>query len=75
MYKIEKGIPIAGIPRKEHSKYPFKDMKINDSFFISDKDITRIKLQSAVAYYSLKHLEWKSTVRKVEGGYRVWRIS
>ena len=74
MYKIEKGIRITSIPKKEHSKYPFKDMEVNDSFFIPEKDLTRSKIQSAVTYYSLKHPERRFTVRRTEDGCRIWRI-
>ena len=63
--KIEKGIPLP-IPRQ---RYPFATMKIGESFF-SDKS----GVQNLSSIYSKKG-KAKFTCRKVEGGFRVWRVS
>jgi len=75
MFKIEKGIPVAQrITGK--SKYPFAEMNIGDSFFVPCEEGmskgTRSRLSIAAA--KNKHI-MLCTVRKVAGGFRVWRIA
>jgi len=72
MFKIEKNVPSPTTDGK--SKYPFGEMSIGDSFFVSDYDsITHGRLRSAAQSYGKKN-SMKFTVRKVDGGIRVWRI-
>ena len=71
-FKIESGIPIpkGGIGgKKGESKYPFKQMQIGDSFFILFKKKT---FTSPCAY--ARQTGTKFTVRKIDDGFRVWRI-
>jgi hypothetical protein len=64
-FKIEKGVPI---PQPSMKRWPFDKMEIGDSFFSADK-----KVQSAAHSWAGIN-QAKMTVRKVEGGFRVWRI-
>ena len=73
-YKIEPSIPYPGRPGRKASRYPWRDMEIGDSFFVSDEETTQRRIGSAPAYFSIRNPEYKFSVRKVEGGYRVWRI-
>ncbi len=78
MYKVDKGVTMPeGTDRR--NRYPFKSMKIGDSFFVPDKD-TKGKLRpdhtirEASQGYRLRHnKEARFSVRKVEGGHRCWR--
>ena len=68
---IEKGIEIpnqkwARIKRKP--KYPFQEMEMGDSFFVKN-DAAR-----ASAHNFAKENKVAFTSRKVDGGYRIWRI-
>lgn len=77
MIQIEKNIPIPNQgKRKRAVKYPYMQMGVGDSFFIEcehgKKNDNKI---SASAYIAAKKLGVKFTKQKVEGGYRVWRIS
>jgi hypothetical protein len=69
MIEIEGNIPIPKIlGRGRPNRYPFKEMKIGDSFHVkssSDRD-------SALSASS--KLDIKLTSRKVDDGYRIWRI-
>ena len=78
-FKIEKEIPI---PKNRNpgalEKFPFEKMKVNDSFFvpvsfINENYKNKSSFQSTVCYSGKRHGR-KYTVRKVENGYRVWRI-
>ena len=74
MYKIEKDIPAPLPNTKGVGKYPWREMKIGDSFFIPYADTNYSQVNSAPSYFSRRNPEYKFTVRKVEGGYRIWRI-
>lgn len=70
--KIEKAIPIpehiAGAP----SKYPFLALEVGDSFFISGDKYRLISAARSNAQYRSGR---KFSVRKVDGGTRVWRTA
>jgi len=75
-FKIEKGVPQ---PTKRGSKfynsYPFREMKVGDSFFVPKDSVNEASFRSAVAYFALRHQEYRFTVRREDnGGLRVWRI-
>lgn len=70
-FKIEKGIPIP----QSNPKYPFKDMKVGDSFLIKNCDKkSRMRLNSAVGYFKTRHKDWKFSIRAIQKDVRVWRI-
>ncbi|MBB4039134.1 hypothetical protein GGR34_000769 [Microvirga flocculans] len=67
--KIEKGIPIPNAHRER--RYPWGDMEVGDSIFIPNTTSERI---APTAHdYGRRHKR-KFSVRKVEGGVRVWRV-
>lgn len=70
-FKIEKNVPIP--PKNRNGvgpKYPWPDMKVNDSFFAPDRKIQNF---SAPRLYARKH-NMKFKCRTVDGGVRVWRV-
>lgn len=74
--QIEKGVPIPGnVTRK--TKYPFREMKVGESFFINDKidpERTRKKIAAAASMFS-RDKEYKFKTQVFEGGVRTWRIA
>lgn len=79
--KIDEGIPFpdelqrpAGTHYPAAVKYPFRYMKVGDSFLVkTEKD--RLRALSAANTFGCTKLgqRTKFKSRKVEGGYRVWR--
>ena len=70
-YQIEVGVPLP----KPRIKYPFADMQINDSFFVASDPYDQ-KLQRLISAHSNNYLgKGKVTVRRVNGGLRVWRVA
>lgn len=69
VFKIETGIPIPATGLK----YPFKDMKIGDSFFVPNKAISGAR--TSRCNFSKKHKEYKFITRNENDGIRVWRVS
>ncbi len=70
--KIDKKIPIQKGYCLYESKYPFKKMKIGDSF-LATKAIKISSLRTSAAQFGKRH-NIKFLTRKVEGGLRIWRI-
>ena len=72
MFKIEKNVPL---PEREWraSKYGFDKMEVGDSIFIPTEQVVPA-IHSAPGYYAIRHPGTKFTTRRVEGGYRIWRI-
>lgn len=67
--KIEKGIPVP--VKIAGTKYPLKDMEIGDSIPVFAKDI--IIFRNMLTKIS-KKLGVKFITRKVDEGYRCWRV-
>lgn len=73
MVQIESGIPLR--PQGSNKRYKFEDMEIGDSFFFEELPEVESAQSSAKGYAKRHNPEFKMTRRKVEGGYRLWRIA
>lgn len=79
--KIEKNIPIPPPRRAERSgAFPFTDMQEGESVFLADspehKTPPAARLTRAAHQYRKVHdPAFHYTIRTVEGGARLWRIS
>ena len=75
MFEIEKNIPI---PISVYNKYPFGEMEVGDSFFVSVKNEDRHVIGNNIrsAARSGRWGDGKFTTKwiKAETGYRCWRI-
>ena len=71
--KIEDNVPYKDERRgsSTHSKFPFKDLKVGQSFFV--KDFPAPKMNGSISYWQ-RILGIKLSYRKVDGGIRVWRL-
>lgn len=83
--EIEKNIPISqpkgGVKSKFKEKYPFKDMKVEDSFFIKCENDTKKRraIRSLLHFYCARFNKFndyfiKIACRSLPDGFRVWRI-
>lgn len=76
-FKIDKEVPVP--PRPRTWRYPWENMEPGDSFFMPCKpeDAERVGNRAwtaGEAFAKRRGLDWKFTVRTVEGGARVWRV-
>ena len=73
--KIETDIPLPLVTRRG-TRYPFAEMKIGESFFLScASKHEALKAQATVGHCARYALgRNKIVTRTVEGGIRVWRI-
>jgi hypothetical protein len=67
--QAEKAVPI---PKRVF--YGFDRMSIGDSFFFEELSEVERCASAAYSYAKTKQPEFKMTRRKVDGGYRIWRI-
>lgn len=78
LYEIESDVPIPAVRSSGRTtRYPFRTLKINESFFTDNLDEVP-RLQRAAAAYA-KRAGIKLLTRRVEEdgvqGLRVWRIA
>lgn len=78
--KIEKGIAVKQFNTGKHTHWPFRNMKIGDSFLVpkeeeSEKTGNPHPIRAAAAYFAFRNPEFKFTIRKTEEGLRCWRIA
>jgi hypothetical protein len=67
-YKIEKNIPV---PERNKIRTIASKMNVEDSVFFEGP---KGRSQGCNLLAHIKKLGFQGTFRKVEGGYRVWRI-
>jgi hypothetical protein len=68
-YKIEDNVSMPA-PLIRHA-FPFRLMKVGDSFFVPPEKIHSVK---RAHQYAEKKLGIRLTFRSVEGGGRIWRF-
>ena len=78
MFRIDKGIDIPKVnPSKGRPKATISDlfrrMEVGDSFKVPGKNLDANKVISRF-HGPAKSVGQKIAVRRVEGGYRVWRV-
>ena len=73
MYILEK-TQTENLPLRR-TIYPFHEMEFGDSFFINDYRKAESARIAAFQFCKRNAKEWKFTVRKMEGGWRVIRLS
>lgn len=76
MIKIDKGIELP--PGRTTRKYPWREMEIGDSFYVSDDEFPGLygheRFRTLVSAAGTR-MGLRFSVRKVEGGLRVWRTA
>jgi hypothetical protein len=88
MYKIEKNVPLHNSPRNGHAfyKYPFFDMKVNDSFAVPVDPTTtlnyirvaarvRVAIQAQCKRSNNNGMKFCYRTDKVNRVIRVWRTA
>ena len=68
--KIEKGIPLpkVKIPGRPTSTPYINEMEVDDSVFVEDR-VTANRLRA-----NMSNRGWLPALRKIDGGFRVWRV-
>lgn len=70
-HTIEKDVPLPKKARGPKERYPFEVMEVGDSFYVKTKRGTSLYTLSSRHSKDGK----KFTCRRVDDGFRIWRIS
>lgn len=78
--KIETGVPIPVItrPRISDTKYPFAELKINESFSVPYGEDAPHRVETrlrAAVYRAQRALGLRFTMRIYDDGVRIWRTA
>lgn len=68
--KIDRGYAIISTKKLE---YPFRDMKVGDSF-LCPPGVPRARAVGASKYWT-KKLGYRFSIKTTNDGFRVWRVS
>lgn len=71
MYKIDTGMTVPD----SRTKYPFREMEPNDSILFKDKKNADSARVAALRYAKSQQPAWSFTLRRVEDGWRLWRVA
>lgn len=70
MLRIESGV---AMPR-DRAKYPFRDMQPGDSILFTDQKQGNSARVAAIRFVRVHQPRWRFQLRRVDGGWRLWRI-
>jgi hypothetical protein len=71
MTEVKKGIAIdKGVPMRKVRRYPWAGLEVGDSFFIENSGGDDSNLRALA-----KRHGYKVSIRREQGGVRVWRVS
>lgn len=80
-YKIESGVPVPeGAPEPGNIRYPFRMMKVGDSFWVDGKEAFERARKSAYTYQRRNPdsdagpMKFRSLYDSQKKGGRIWRI-
>ncbi len=71
MFQIESGIDMP----TSRTKYPFRDMGPGDSILFRQERQAHSARVSAMRFVKVYEPSWQFQLRKVEDGWRLWRIA
>ena len=70
MYKVDTDVKY---PRMR-TKYPFEDMHEGDSILFDERPEADKARVAALRFVRAHELDWKFSLRRVDDGWRLWRI-
>lgn len=70
---IDSDVPMSRSP--VNKKYNFESMRVGDSMFFEQVSEVESAQSASKGYASRHDKNFKTSRRKVQGGYRLWRIA
>lgn len=71
---VEANIPAPHAGRGRKTQFPFREMKIGDSFFVAAETKPSQAVRTSAYQFASKNKEFRFVTRGEKGGVRVWRI-
>jgi hypothetical protein len=72
-YQVDRNIPIPSLKRGH--KYPWRQMQVGDSFLVRNRRDSDRAVRSARQYADYYQITFRTAIRTVTGGIRVWRTA
>ena len=69
--QIEPGVPLP----TDRTKYPFRDMEPGDSILFKDQKQSNSARVAALRFVRVHQPRWQFRLRRVDNGWRLWRVS
>lgn len=69
--QIEPGVAFPG----NRVTYPFGDMEPGDSFFLADVKKANAARVASIRFMRFHQPKWVFKLRRVDGGWRLWRLA
>lgn len=69
--QIDPDVPMP----KSKTRYPFKEMEVGDSIFFAELSRATSARVSAAQFTQKHEPTWKFTLKRVDGGWRLWRAA
>jgi hypothetical protein len=76
-YPVDHNVPVPKIVHRWNARYPWKELKINDSFFVPCAEIDLVGTRNALSScrsWAQKKTGYKFVLRTMNQGIRVWRV-
>lgn len=73
-FQVERGVPVLEYPRGRPAKYPFRSMKVGDSFLVPETGLYAANRVSRSASACGSRNGCKYVTRRVPEGVRCWRV-
>ncbi len=71
-HSIDRDIPIPNVALKKEGIYPWEQMEVGDSFFVSREE--SLKVSAAAASRKKRHPDFDYVMRRDGAGTRIWRV-
>lgn len=71
MFQIDTGIAMP----TGRTKYPFEDMQVGDSILFGKENQANSARVSALRFVRTHAPKWQFQLRKVDNGWRLWRVA
>jgi hypothetical protein len=72
MFTVSKSLDSVSYPQK--IKYSFEEMTVGDNIYITDFRKAESARISAIQFSRRKKLGWRFSIRKMDGGWRLFRV-
>lgn len=69
MYPIERDIELP----MGRTRYPFAEMNVGDSFLVQTRKKGHSARIASIRFVKVHQPTWEFSLRRVEGGWRLWR--
>lgn len=76
MIRIAKGLPMPNRGgRPANARFPWHAMEVGDSFLVKTAEEAQSASRAARIFADYHGITFKTSLRTVRGGFRIWRVA